>query len=233
MKSLGPQGELLFIEALSKDSNPLIRLSGAKGLAKIGVSTIRTLLCGLYDENPNVRKVVENQIMKNYTYDNILIEFYDKQPQLLSLKLTIRDIMEKKIPLTVFMQKYLIEFLNVIEFHEYEKLKAKDINSKITTNYNNKNDEIIIKSPTPEIQYNNSQNAEDYKKYDLNDNNYNDFSCDTFGKTDNYNTPYSNTEGNKFGSNSGSNFNNSYKIFLENNSRIKSDQRLYSGLSQN
>lgn len=105
--------------------------------------------------------------MKNFTYDDILIEFYEKQPQLLSLKLTIKDILEKKIPLTIQMQKYLIEFLNVIEFHEYEKRKAKDIKSKISINYHtNCNQEVVINSPSPDLQSgNNNRYTRHYDSY--------------------------------------------------------------------
>jgi hypothetical protein len=153
LRTLGPQGELLFIEGLSKDNNPIIRSCSARGLARIGVSTLRTILCGLYDENPNVRKIVENEILKEFTYDDILIEFYEKQLQLLSLKLTIKDILEKKISLTIHMQKYLIELLNLIEFHKYEKKKAKEIESKISINYHTNGDqEIVINRPSPDLQ---------------------------------------------------------------------------------
>lgn len=54
----GPHGELLLIEGLLKDPNPLIRASAATGLLKIGPSTIRTLLLALYDKDPMVFKSV-------------------------------------------------------------------------------------------------------------------------------------------------------------------------------
>lgn len=109
-------------------------------------------MCGLYDENPNVRKVVETQIMK-FCFDDILVEFYNKQPQLLSLKLTIKDILEKRISLTVQMKKYLIEFLNLIDFHEMEKKKVKEIESKISVNYHtDKDQELIIQKPSDDLR---------------------------------------------------------------------------------
>lgn len=52
----GPQGQLVLIEGLTKDENALVRAYSAKGLGLFGPSTFRTLLLGLHDTNPMVRK---------------------------------------------------------------------------------------------------------------------------------------------------------------------------------
>ena len=52
----GPQGQLVLIEGLTKDDNPKVRGYSAKGLGLFGPSTFRTLLLGLHDTHPNVRK---------------------------------------------------------------------------------------------------------------------------------------------------------------------------------
>jgi hypothetical protein len=52
----GPQGQLVLIEGLTKDENPKVRGYSAKGLGLFGPSTFRTLLLGLHDTHPGVRK---------------------------------------------------------------------------------------------------------------------------------------------------------------------------------
>ena len=47
--NFGPQGELMFIEGVTKEQNAAIRIECAKGLGKIGPSTFRTLLLTLHD----------------------------------------------------------------------------------------------------------------------------------------------------------------------------------------
>jgi hypothetical protein len=49
IRSFGPQAELIFIEGLTKDKNPLIRCECARGLASLGVQNFRALLFGLRD----------------------------------------------------------------------------------------------------------------------------------------------------------------------------------------
>ena len=61
IKHFGPQGELLFIEGLTKDRNPKIRKECATGLGQIGSSTFRTLLLGFHDCDINVREYLYNQ----------------------------------------------------------------------------------------------------------------------------------------------------------------------------
>ena len=50
------QGELIFIEGLTKDKKMLVRCECAKALAALGVQNFRVLLMGLRDENEKVRK---------------------------------------------------------------------------------------------------------------------------------------------------------------------------------
>jgi hypothetical protein len=56
IKHFGPQGELLFIEGLTKDKNPRIRKHCAVGLGQIGSTTFRTLLLGFHDCDSAVRE---------------------------------------------------------------------------------------------------------------------------------------------------------------------------------
>lgn len=65
--NFGPQGELMFIEGVTKEANPNIRLECAKGLGKIGPTTFRTLLLTLHDPHPSVVEAVCTAILRNMT----------------------------------------------------------------------------------------------------------------------------------------------------------------------
>ena len=54
IKSLGAEGELIFIEGFTKDNNYLTRINCGLGLADSGIQNMRTLLLGLQDKNKNV-----------------------------------------------------------------------------------------------------------------------------------------------------------------------------------
>lgn len=49
IQNFGPQGELLFIEGVTKEQNLLVREQCATGLGRIGVTAFRTLLLTLND----------------------------------------------------------------------------------------------------------------------------------------------------------------------------------------
>ena len=52
ISNFGPQGELMFIEGVTKEQNTHIRIECAKGLGKIGPTTFRTLLLTIHDIHP-------------------------------------------------------------------------------------------------------------------------------------------------------------------------------------
>lgn len=62
LANTGPHGEKLLIEALLKDSIPLIRASAAYGLKFVGPQTIRTLLLALNDKDSSVIKEATSTI---------------------------------------------------------------------------------------------------------------------------------------------------------------------------
>jgi HEAT repeat protein len=115
IKSLGPQGELIFIEGLTKDLNPNIRMNCAIGLAGIGPHTLRTLLYGLHDENLLVRKTVEKEIIEKFAVEDVLNAFADKSSQKMSLKIAIRDAIEKDSSITQGSKKYFQSILIALE----------------------------------------------------------------------------------------------------------------------
>lgn len=67
IQNFGPQGELLFIEGVTKEDNVLVKEQCATGLGRIGVTTFRTLLLTLSDREQSVRDAAANAIVKNMT----------------------------------------------------------------------------------------------------------------------------------------------------------------------
>ncbi|KAL4445474.1 hypothetical protein ABPG74_004548 [Tetrahymena malaccensis] len=92
ISSFGPQAELMFIEGLTKDKNPIIRQECAKGLGALGVQNFRALLFGLKDVNEGVRKSTALAIKSNFVAEQIIEEFSDKQNQRPALLCNIKDI---------------------------------------------------------------------------------------------------------------------------------------------
>ena len=75
IRSFGAQGELLFIEGVTKDKNPVIRKECAYGLGDIGSSTFRTLLLALHDSNRAVRTAAGEAIVKGMDTNTIMDMF--------------------------------------------------------------------------------------------------------------------------------------------------------------
>lgn len=82
----------------------------------MGPHNLRTLLIGLHDDNLQVRKIIEKEIFEKFTVDGIVYSFTgdDKSSQRMSLKIAIRDILEKDLPLNIatksFFQNILLAF---------------------------------------------------------------------------------------------------------------------------
>lgn len=58
----GPRGELLLVEGVLKDSNPVIRCSAGYGLMHVGPKCVRTLLLALNDKDPHVSRAVAHAL---------------------------------------------------------------------------------------------------------------------------------------------------------------------------
>ena len=119
IKALGPQGELIFIEGFTKDPNPIIRTNCGIGLAESGVHTLRTLLIGLHDENDSVRNTIEKLIVVKMDINNV-IQYFGDNGQLLSLKISVKDILEKNKNLSMFTVNYFNQLISAIERYEME-----------------------------------------------------------------------------------------------------------------
>ena len=81
ISNFGPQGELMFIEGVTKEANAAIRVECAKGLGKIGPSTFRTLLLTMHDQNFAVKEAACVAVLKNMTPESVFESFEDKDHQ--------------------------------------------------------------------------------------------------------------------------------------------------------
>jgi len=57
----------MFIEGVTKEANPNIRVECAKGLGRIGPTTFRTLILALHDNHPAVKEAACTAILRNMT----------------------------------------------------------------------------------------------------------------------------------------------------------------------
>ena len=73
IKSFGAEGELIFIEGFTKDSNYLARINCGLGLPDNGIHNMRTLLLVLQDKNKNMRNDIEKVIIWKCVYLRLLI----------------------------------------------------------------------------------------------------------------------------------------------------------------
>lgn len=112
--SSGPQGQLMLIEAMTKDENFNIRSQALKGLGLVGPSTFRSLLLGLHDPHPSVRKSASDTI-HTFKVEEINEHFWEKNSQRQSMKCAIREILKLPYPLPHNTSTLLRELLEILE----------------------------------------------------------------------------------------------------------------------
>lgn len=127
IKSLGAEGELIFIEGFTKDRNYLTRINCGLGLADNGIHNMRTLLLGLQDKNKNVRNAIEKVIIVKMPISEV-VNYFSNEGQLMSLKLTVKELLDKKNYLQLVTMGYLEKLFSTIE--EYEENNALNKNIK-------------------------------------------------------------------------------------------------------
>jgi hypothetical protein len=82
----------------------------------MGTQTLRTLLVGLHDENINVRRTVEKEILEKFSVQSIMENFgTDKNSHRMSLKIAIRDILEKELPINIATKNFFVSVLKSLE----------------------------------------------------------------------------------------------------------------------
>lgn len=114
--SSGPQGQLMLIEAMTKDDSPIVRAQAIRGLGIIGPSAFRSLLLGLHDPHHSVRKASADTISE-FSVEAICGEFWEKNSQRQSMKCAIREIL--KLPYAL-QQNTLILLRELLEILESE-----------------------------------------------------------------------------------------------------------------
>ncbi len=87
----------MLIEGLTKDRNHTARQNSAIGLGGLGIHTFKVIIIGLHDDNFQVRKVVEKTVFDNYRIQDVLNLYYNDRKSLLSLKVSVKDIIEKDL----------------------------------------------------------------------------------------------------------------------------------------
>lgn len=104
-----------------KDPNPIIRANCGIGLAELGVHTLRTLLIGLHDNNPAVRQTIEKVIVSQMNIEDIIKHFSQEESggnKISSLRIAIREILDKQYPISLFTINYFKQLLGEIENYE-------------------------------------------------------------------------------------------------------------------
>lgn len=81
----------------------------------MGIKTLRTLLIGLGDDNPNVVKTVEQAIIYHFTQDKILESLPELLSQKLSFRINIKTIIDSNTIIGVEMRNYLSNFMMILE----------------------------------------------------------------------------------------------------------------------
>ena len=153
IKSLGAEGELIFIEGFTKDSNYLTRINCGLGLADNGIHNMRTLLLGLQDKNKNVRNAIEKVIIVKMPISEV-VNYFSNEGQLMSLKLTVKELLDKKNYLQLVTMGYLEKLFSTIE--EYEE------NNPLNKNIKKESDNLKnINSINPDEEGNNDYYQEE------------------------------------------------------------------------
>lgn len=110
----------------------------------MGVHTIRTLLIGLHDEDELVRKQVEKILVEKCEIKEIIQYFSSENiNQLYSLKIAIKDVIDKKFTLSLSTLDYFNELISEIDKMETGKRMDEEgeEHEMINDNPNSQNDE--------------------------------------------------------------------------------------------
>jgi HEAT repeat protein len=115
---LGPQGELVLLEAFRKDSNFIIRAQAAKGLGMAGVRHFKTLILGLHDNHFYVRKNSDKTISNCFSVDSIVNEFVGSPMQAQTIKCAIKEVLALPYKISDACEKILRDVLEELSVAE-------------------------------------------------------------------------------------------------------------------
>ena len=167
LKSLGPEGELVFIEGFTKDNNYLTRINCGLGLADSGIQNMRTLLLGLQDKNKNVRNAIEKVMIVKMPISEV-VNYFSNEGQLQSLKITVKELLNKKNILQMVTVGYLEKLLSSIEECEDNNNENININNINNLEKNNQINQEMKKGK-------NNINEQGENEKEINNNINNDF----------------------------------------------------------
>ncbi len=114
-------------------------------LAEIGATTIRTLIVALYDENQVVKKTIEKEIVEKFSIEAIVSSFQDKPQQKSSLKIAIRDILDKNLNLSPVTHRYFKDLYIALDKEIFQEHNVSNLvynqqgNQEFNNSYNNSN----------------------------------------------------------------------------------------------
>ena len=167
LKCLGAEGELVFIEGFTKDNNYLTRINCGLGLADSGIQNMRTLLLGLQDKNKNVRNAIEKVIIVKMPISEV-VNYFSREGQLKSLKITVKQLLEKKNYLQMVTVGYLEKLMSSIEECEENIINNENMNNNNINKLErmNNNEKANLKN------INNINNQEEDNEEEINNNNY-------------------------------------------------------------
>jgi HEAT repeat protein len=112
IQNFGPQGELMFIEGLTKEPNEMIRAECARGLGRIGPTTFRTLLLGLHDRSYSVRDACSKSIVKHMTPESVVEVFQEREYQRQSLICSTQDVINSQYEIDKQISSEMVVFLH-------------------------------------------------------------------------------------------------------------------------
>ena len=137
------------------------------GLADSGIQNMRTLLLGLQDKNKNVRNAIEKVMIVKMPISEV-VSYFSNEGQLKSLKITVKELLDKKNYLQMVTVGYLEKLLSSIE--ECEDNNNVNINDENvnTNNFGNKiNNNENVKNVDNNMD-NQGENAEEINNNNLN-----------------------------------------------------------------
>ena len=130
----------------------------------MGVHTLRTLLIGLHDSNPTVIQTLEKVIVSQMNIEEIIKHFSQDESggnKLSSLKIAIKEILDKQYPISLFTINYFKQLLNEIEKY-MQNNPEQDLNQNQQIDNQIQNNQNYLQNP--------EQNTYQYEEQ--NDNNY-------------------------------------------------------------
>ena len=101
------------------------------------------MIVALYDQNNLVKKTIEKEIIEKFSIEDIVNSFIDKAQQKSSLKIAIRDILDKNLNLNTLTHRYFKDLYMSLEKEVLQEQNLQNHNYQYSNemdarNYNQK-----------------------------------------------------------------------------------------------